>query len=68
MINTRREALMFTALSAEQINQAMERSASRQKVLILDCCYSGAFPAGRIAKADEEVQTLERSSGTDAPS
>jgi hypothetical protein len=32
-------------------------------VLILDCCYSGAFPPGRSAKADEGVQTLERFQG-----
>jgi hypothetical protein len=63
MTNTRREALMFTAISAAQLNDAMEASRSRRKVLILDCCYSGAFPAGRSAKADEGVQTLERFQG-----
>src|ERR687890_18313 len=41
----------------------MDASRSRRKVLILDCCYSGAFPAGRTAKADEGVQTLERFQG-----
>ncbi|MER5925459.1 caspase, EACC1-associated type, partial [Streptomyces mirabilis] len=60
MTNTRRDGPLFTALSAEQIDQAMEGSASRQKVLILDCCYSGAFPAGRITKSDGAVHTLER--------
>ncbi len=60
MANTRRAALMFTAISAAQLNDAMDASTSRRKVLILDCCYSGAFPAGRTAKADEGVQTLER--------
>ena len=29
----------------------METCNSRRKVLILDCCYSGAYPAGRMAKA-----------------
>src|SRR3712207_5538699 len=61
--NTRRDALMFTALSAAQISDAMDACRSRRKVLILDCCYSGAFPAGRAAKADEGVQTLERFQG-----
>ena len=37
MTNTRREALMFTALSAAQLNEAMDACASRRKVLILDC-------------------------------
>ena len=63
MTNTRREALMFTAISAAQLNDAMDACPSRRKVLILDCCYSGAFPAGRTAKADEGVQTLERFQG-----
>ncbi|GGJ58563.1 caspase, EACC1-associated type [Streptomyces brasiliensis] len=63
MTNTRRSSLLFTSLSAEQIDQAMADCMSRQKVLILDCCYSGAFPAGRLAKADPDVHTLERFQG-----
>src|SRR4051795_3149340 len=63
MTNTRRGALMFTAISAAQLNDAMDASTSHRKVLILDCCYSGAFPADRTAKADESVQTLERFQG-----
>src|SRR3954469_25051139 len=63
MTNTPREALMFTAISGAQLNDAMDASRSRRKVLILDCCYSGAFPPGRSAKADEGVQTLERFQG-----
>ncbi|MBK6019462.1 caspase family protein, partial [Streptomyces sp. MBT53] len=63
MSNTRRDSLLFTAISAEQIDQAMEGCVSRQKVLILDCCYSGAFPAGRLAKADTAVHALERFQG-----
>jgi hypothetical protein len=63
MTDTLRDNLLFTGLAAEQVDQAMERCASRQKVLILDCCYSGAFPAGRLAKADTEVHALERFHG-----
>ncbi|MFF0010794.1 caspase family protein [Streptomyces sp. NPDC005374] len=63
MTNTRRDSLLFTALGAEQIDRVMEDCVSRQKVLILDCCYSGAFPAGRISKADTSVHALERFQG-----
>ncbi|SNS54597.1 Caspase domain-containing protein, partial [Geodermatophilus saharensis] len=63
MTNTRRNSLLFTGLSAAQINDAMDTCSSRRKVLILDCCYSGAFPAGWTAKADSSVQTLERFQG-----
>jgi YVTN family beta-propeller protein len=63
MTNTRRDSLLFTALPAEQIDQAMSGTNSRQTVLILDCCYSGAFPAGHLAKGDTEVHALERFHG-----
>ncbi|SNS46716.1 40-residue YVTN family beta-propeller repeat-containing protein [Streptosporangium subroseum] len=63
MANTRRDSLLFTSLSAEQIDHAMEGCASRQKVLILDCCYSGAFPSGHLAKGDPDVHSLERFRG-----
>jgi hypothetical protein len=61
--NTRRDSLLFTSLPAEQLDYAMEGCASRQKVLVLDCCYSGAFPAGRGVKADTEVHALEKLQG-----
>ncbi|MEV4313163.1 caspase family protein [Actinocrispum sp. NPDC049592] len=63
MTNTKRDSLLFTSLPADQVDQAMSSCLSRQQVLILDCCYSGAFPAGKIAKGDDSVQTLERFGG-----
>lgn len=61
--DTRRTNLTFTSLPAEQIDRAMSACMSRQQVLILDCCYSGAFPAGQLAKGDADVHTLERFRG-----
>ncbi|WP_053849391.1 caspase family protein [Streptomyces sp. NRRL B-24085] len=63
MRNTRRGSLLFTSLAAEQVDQAMSGSESRRKVLILDCCYSGAFPAARLTKSDPQIHTLERFQG-----
>ncbi|MFD8492644.1 caspase family protein [Amycolatopsis sp. NPDC059657] len=63
MTNTLRDNLLFTGLPADQVDQAMEGCLSRQKVLVLDCCYSGAFPAGRTAKADTTVHALQRFQG-----
>lgn len=63
MSNTRRDDLLFTSLSAEQIDHAMTGCASRQKVLVLDCCYSGAYPTGRLAKSSPDVNALERFQG-----
>jgi hypothetical protein len=63
MTNTRRDSLLFTGLPATAVSDAMDQCPSRRKVLVLDCCYSGAFPVGRTAKADPAVHTLERFQG-----
>lgn len=63
MADTRLDDLIFTAVSAQQIDDAIESCPSRQKILALDCCYSGAFPRGRFLKADSRVHTLERFQG-----
>ena len=63
MANTRRDGLLFTSLPAEQVDQAMSGCTSRRNVLVLDCCYSGAFPAGRATKSDLEVHALDRFRG-----
>jgi hypothetical protein len=68
--NTKRDSLLFTSLPAEQIDQAMSSGTSHQRVLILDCCYGGAFPDGGTgafpvggAKGDTEVNSLDRFRG-----
>jgi Caspase domain len=63
MTDTRHDQLLFTGLSASQVNEAMESSSSRQNLLILDCCYSGAFPSGVKAKAGSQMHTLQRFEG-----
>jgi ABC-type branched-subunit amino acid transport system substrate-binding protein len=63
MSNTRRDGLLFTGLAAAQIDDAMNSSRSREQVLILDCCYSGAFPAGLVARTGDEVHALEQLRG-----
>ncbi|MGH3938463.1 MAG: caspase family protein [Pseudonocardiaceae bacterium] len=63
MTDTNRDNLLYTAVSAQHISRSMESCSSRQKVLVLDCCYSGAFPAGSTSKSDPEVHTLARFQG-----
>lgn len=53
--NTIRTRLKSTSVSAEQINEMMKGSKSRRQIMILDCCYSGAFAKGMVAKADYAV-------------
>lgn len=41
--DTERNLLSATAISSSFIAEEMDRSNSKRQVLILDCCYSGAF-------------------------
>jgi WD40 repeat protein len=52
-----------TAVSANFVNEAMSRSRSRRQVLLLDCCYSGAFKHGMLAKGDPRVGAGEQLEG-----
>jgi transcriptional regulator with XRE-family HTH domain len=53
--NTRMARLGATAVSAEFVSRRMTRSRSRRVVLLLDCCYAGAFERGLVARAGAEV-------------
>src|ERR1051326_8680871 len=52
-----------TAVGANFVNQVMSRSRSRRQILLLDCCYSGAFKDGMLAKADSRVGVGEQFEG-----
>jgi tetratricopeptide (TPR) repeat protein len=58
-VNTRRKNITVTGIEADFVNQAMFRCRSRQQVLLLDCCYGGAFASGFIPRANKEVNTKE---------
>ncbi|MHC4616926.1 MAG: caspase family protein [Planctomycetota bacterium] len=62
-IDTERRLLRSTAVSAYSINEMMRLSRSRKQVLLLDCCYSGAFARGMVAKADARIGTWEHFGG-----
>jgi hypothetical protein len=53
--NTVLRALGATAVAAEFVNRRMSRSRSRRVVLLLDCCYAGAFERGMTARAGTGV-------------
>jgi len=59
--DTETNDLLTTAVSAEFVKQLMDRTPSRRIVLLLDCCYSGAFARG--ARGDPSVHVLERFRG-----
>jgi hypothetical protein len=46
-------------VSATVVNELLLGSRSRRKVLLLDCCYGGAFAKGMHVKADRAVHTSD---------
>ena len=57
--DTIRKTLRSTAISSKWIFEILELCRSRRLVLILDCCYSGAFPRGKPHKGDKTIETKE---------
>lgn len=51
--DTERDVLEATAISADFVSERMSWSKSRRIVLLLDCCYSGAFAAGMLRRSGE---------------
>ncbi len=61
--NTKLRRLGATAVAAEFVNRRMSRSRSRRVVLLLDCCYAGAFERGMTARAGTGMAIEEQFGG-----
>lgn len=61
--NTKLRRLGATAVAAEFVNRRMNRSRSRRIVLLLDCCYAGAFERGMTARAGTTMNIEEQFGG-----
>ncbi|MEO1350945.1 MAG: caspase family protein [Cyanobacteria bacterium J06635_15] len=59
--STKRDLPQATSISASYIHSLMEDSRSKQQVVVLDCCFSGAFSKGMTAKG--ETTNIERQLG-----
>ena len=58
--DTDADLLFATALSARDVNQQIRASAARGVIVLLDCCYSGAFNRGDGSRArTTEFEVLE---------
>src|SRR5215211_53677 len=55
--NTNHHRLRSTAIKSDFIREALETSRSKRVVLILDCCYSGAFSQGTKAATGASIGT-----------
>ncbi len=61
--NTQLGRLGSTAVAADFVNRRMNRSRSRRVVLLLDCCYAGAFERGMTARAGAGMAIEEQFGG-----
>jgi hypothetical protein len=61
--DTQFRRLAATGISSSFVNEQMDRSRSRRIVLLLDCCYSGAFTRVLAPRAGGDVDVTERFEG-----
>ncbi|WP_410641985.1 caspase, EACC1-associated type [Amycolatopsis sp. lyj-346] len=57
--NTRPDRLRSTAVPAQFVQQCLRQSRSRSIVLLLDCCYGGAFGQGVAVRASGDANVLD---------
>jgi hypothetical protein len=61
--NERGGLIRSTAISARFIQEIMSDSRARRQVVILDCCFSGAFGEGLLAKDDSSIDIRRQLGG-----
>ena len=57
------ELIRSTAVPASFVHEIMNNSPSKRQVILLDCCFSGAFAEGMSAKDDGTVDVKEQLGG-----
>lgn len=62
--DTDRDLLRTTALSADLLAAVLDESPARSQVLMLDCCYSGAFARALRPKGDDDAAGLAGTFGS----
>ena len=55
--DTRQQTLRSTGISSAFVTEVLDDCLCRRQILILDCCYSGAFVAGAKGVAGESIDT-----------
>ncbi|HAA33397.1 MAG TPA: Clp protease [Cyanobacteria bacterium UBA8553] len=61
--NERGGLIRSTAIASRFVNEIMSDSRARRQVVILDCCFSGAFGDGLLAKDDSSVDVRRQLGG-----
>ncbi|MEV0680177.1 caspase family protein [Actinosynnema sp. NPDC050436] len=61
--DTRAGLLGSSALDARFVRDLVNHSRARQVVVLLDCCYGGAFPSGMLPRAAGNVDVVDQLDG-----
>lgn len=61
--DTQTERLNSTGISADYVEDLLGQTRSRRVVLLIDCCFSGAFTRGMVARGSHSVDMSERLQG-----
>jgi hypothetical protein len=61
--NERGGLIRSTAIAARFVQEIMSDSRAKRQVVILDCCFSGAFGEGLLAKDDSSVDVRRQLGG-----
>ncbi|MBG1266806.1 caspase, EACC1-associated type [Nostoc sp. WHI] len=61
--NDKRVLIKATTVPANSVHEVMSNSRSKREVVILDCCFSGAFAEGLLAKDDGFVDVKNQLGG-----
>jgi uncharacterized caspase-like protein len=59
MRDTRPDRLRSTSVSADYVQRCLKASRSRRIVLLLDCCYGGAYGEGVAVRAAGDVHVFD---------
>lgn len=58
--DTQQDALESTAISAAWISSLLDKCSSERRLLVLDCCYAGAFPDGVLPKSATLLDDIQQ--------
>jgi Caspase domain len=61
--NTRFDRLRATGISSVFVEEQIAHSISKKIVVLLDCCFSGAFTRGMTARASDTVDVTDQLGG-----
>jgi hypothetical protein len=64
MRDTRTDRLKATAVESDWVTELLDACRSQRILVVLDCCYSGAFAKGYAHRGDEDMQIQERFEGS----